>query len=61
MLYKVSFSARSLSSGFIPQEIVVSAESAQAARDKVGEILSRQYRMGAWFVDWRIWSATLVA
>jgi hypothetical protein len=59
-LYKVNFSARSGGSGFIPQSIVVSAASAEAARDKVGGILSSQCARGAWFIDWRIGSAELV-
>lgn len=59
-LYKVCYRARGLSTGYILQDAVVSALSAEHARDLVGDMLARQYRVGAWFVDWSVLSAALV-
>lgn len=60
MLFKVSYQARSLSSGFIAQSVVVTADDWQTATLKVASMLARQMAAGAWFVDWIVGDAELV-
>jgi len=60
MLFMVTWRARSLSSGWITQKATVAAQSAEAAKDQIDRSLGRLYKVGSWFVDWAIVSATQV-